>query len=378
MAEQKRYAGFDAISTLVQNIKTKYSLQGHKHTSSDITDLDIPTKVSELTNDSGYVTNTAAAGTSLGLVKSGGDVTISNGVITVKDDSHNHVIGNVDGLQEALDSKASNTHNHDDAYESKGSSGAALVLAKEYTDTKTSGLASTNSVTSAISTHNTSTGAHNDIRGLITDLTTKLNNFLDVDDATTDQLSEVIELINNNKGTLESLTTSKVNVADIINNLTTNVSNKPLSAAQGVAIKALIDTLDSALDGKADASHIHTIANVTNLQSSLDAKVPTSRTVNNKALTDNITLSAADVGADATGSANTALTDAKNYTDTEVAKVSTLVGDTAVSTQISTAVASYAKADLSNVDNATFKTKVEESGFASGTQVQFLTWEADD
>ena len=46
-----------------------------------------------------------AAGTSLGLVKSGGDVTISDGVITVNDDSHNHVIGNVDGLQTALDGK---------------------------------------------------------------------------------------------------------------------------------------------------------------------------------------------------------------------------------------------------------------------------------
>ena len=45
------------------------------------------------------------AGSTLGLVKSGGDVTISNGTITVKDDSHNHVIANVDGLQTALDSK---------------------------------------------------------------------------------------------------------------------------------------------------------------------------------------------------------------------------------------------------------------------------------
>lgn len=40
-----------------------------------------------------------AAGSSLGLVKSGGDVTISSGVITVNDDSHNHTIDNVDGLR---------------------------------------------------------------------------------------------------------------------------------------------------------------------------------------------------------------------------------------------------------------------------------------
>lgn len=54
-------------------------------------------------------TNTTygAAGSSLGLVKSGGDVTISSGTITVNDDSHNHTISNVDGLQTALDGKLS-------------------------------------------------------------------------------------------------------------------------------------------------------------------------------------------------------------------------------------------------------------------------------
>jgi hypothetical protein len=50
-----------------------------------------------------------AAGSSLGGVKSGGDVTISSGVITVNDDSHNHTIANVDGLQNKLDGKADKT-----------------------------------------------------------------------------------------------------------------------------------------------------------------------------------------------------------------------------------------------------------------------------
>ena len=65
-------------------------------TKSDITGLGIPS------SDTTY----SAAGSSLGLVKSGGDVTISSGVITVNDDSHNHTIANVDGLQSALDGKA--------------------------------------------------------------------------------------------------------------------------------------------------------------------------------------------------------------------------------------------------------------------------------
>lgn len=47
----------------------------------------------------------SAAGSSLGFVKSGGDVTISSGVITVNDDSHNHTIANVDNLQTTLNGK---------------------------------------------------------------------------------------------------------------------------------------------------------------------------------------------------------------------------------------------------------------------------------
>lgn len=154
-----------------------------------------------------------------------------------------------------------------------------LAEAKSYTDTKIAGLASADIINTSIGTHNTSTSAHNDIRALITDLTTKLNNFLDVDDTTTDQLSELIALIQDNATDIETITSGKVNVSDIIDNLTTNVSNQPLSAAQGVTIKALIDSL----------------------QTQLDSKVPTSRTVNGKELSADVTLSAADVGASASG-----------------------------------------------------------------------------
>ena len=66
--------------------------------------------ITQVTQADGLVSATKAsiptAGSSLGMVKSGGDVYISNGVITVNDDSHNHVISNIDGLQTALDAKA--------------------------------------------------------------------------------------------------------------------------------------------------------------------------------------------------------------------------------------------------------------------------------
>ena len=48
-----------------------------------------------------------------------------------------------------------------------------------------------------------------------------------------------------------------VNVADIVNNLTTSVANKPLSAAQGVAIKSLIDALQTVVNGKVDSTSLN-------------------------------------------------------------------------------------------------------------------------
>lgn len=94
-----------------------------------------------------------------------------------------------------------------------------------------------------ISAHNTSTSAHNDIRLIIENLSKDFYTFVDCDDDTLSQLQEVVNYIKNNASLIEGVTTSKVNVSDIVNNLTTNISNKPLSAAQGVALKALIDAI---------------------------------------------------------------------------------------------------------------------------------------
>ena len=171
-----------------------------------------------------------------------------------------------------LSAKADTSHNHDSAYDAKGAAADALASAKSYTDTKVSGLASTTVVDNKISSHNTSAEVHSDIRDLISALSTKVSNFLDVDDTTTDQLSEVLTLIENNKGTLDSLTSSKVNVSDIVDNLTTSNASKVLSAKQGVTLKVLIDALQEAVDGKAAATHSHAIADVTGLQTALDEK----------------------------------------------------------------------------------------------------------
>lgn len=95
----------------------------------------------------------------------------------------------------------------------------------------------------ALSSHTTDGAAHNDIRLFIEGLATRLNALADSDDTTLDQLSEIVAYIKSNKTLIDAITTSKVSVVDIVDNLTTNVSNKPLSAAQGVALKALIDAI---------------------------------------------------------------------------------------------------------------------------------------
>lgn len=93
------------------------------------------------------------------------------------------------------------------------------------------------------SAHNTDTDAHSDIRLLIQGLIARLDTVANSSDKELDQLSEIVAYIKNNKSLIDGVTTSKVNVADIVNNLTTNVDDKPLSASQGVVLKAFIDAI---------------------------------------------------------------------------------------------------------------------------------------
>ncbi len=111
--------------------------------------------------------------------------------------------------------------------------------------------------TENISKHNTSTTSHTDIRDLITGLTNRLNALADSDDTTLDQLSEIVAYIKNNKSLIDSVTTSKVNVSDIVDSLTSTATNKPLSAKQGEVLKGLIDNLESDLNTHMSDSNIH-------------------------------------------------------------------------------------------------------------------------
>ena len=188
-------------------------------------------------------TYSAGAGISLS-----GTTFSNSGVRSITTGSDNGTISvNTNGSSTSVAVKGLGSAAYTDstAYDSAGTAqtkaNEALASAKTYADTKISNMVGSSSVSTQISTHNTSTSAHNDIRTLITDLTGRLNALADSDDTTLDQLSEIVSYIKSNRTLIEEVTTNKVNVSDIVNNLTTNVTNKPLSAAQGVTIKSLID-----------------------------------------------------------------------------------------------------------------------------------------
>lgn len=268
-------------------------------------------------------------------------------------------------------------------YETKTDATAKLNEAKSYTDTKTANLASTSTVDTKITTHNTSTTAHSDIRDLISGLTTRLNTLANSDDTTLDQMSEVVAYIKNNKSLIDGITTSKVNVADIVNNLTTNVANKPLSAAQGVAIKTLIDALQEELD-----SHTHAIADVSGLQSALDGKAASSHGTH-------VTYSTTAPVMDGTASVGTATTvarsDHKHPTDTSRASKTEFDSHTADTTKHITATertnwnaakthadSAHAPSNAQPNQNAFSNIKVGTTTVAADTTTDTLTLEGSN
>lgn len=127
-----------------------------------------------------------------------------------------------------------------------------------------------------VSAHNTATDAHNDIRLLVQGLTDRLNALADSDDETLDQMSEVVAYIKSNKSLIDAITTGKVSVSDIVDNLTTNVSNKPLSAAQGVILKAMIDeiTIPEKLPNPYSLTFTGAVAGIYNGSEALTINIP--------------------------------------------------------------------------------------------------------
>jgi hypothetical protein len=100
---------------------------------------------------------------------------------------------------------------------------------------------------------------------------------------------------------------------DILNATTASFTTALLTKLNGIATGATNVTVDSSLSSTSTNPVQNKVVN-----SALSNKVPTSRTVNGKALSSNITLDYSDVGADKSGSANSALSSAKTYSDTNL------------------------------------------------------------
>lgn len=226
---------------------------------------------------------TGAAGAELGLVKSGGDVTISDGVITVNDDSHNHVIGNVDGLQDALNKKV-------DIVSGKGLSTNDLTAALKanydaaYTHSQQAHAPSTaeKNVIVGVQKNGSDVAVDSSTRKVNITVPTKTSELTnDSNFATTTALDNKVD---------------KVSGKVLSSNDYTDAEKTKLSGVAEGANKTVVDTALSSSSTNPVQNKVVQSA-LTTMQSSVDGKVPSTRTVNGKALSADINLSASDVGA---------------------------------------------------------------------------------
>ena len=88
--------------------------------------------------------------------------------------------------------------------------------------------------------HNTSGQAHSDLRVWIQQLQDRINTVANSDDVSLDQLAELVAYIKDNRELIAQITTDKVSVSSIIDNLSTSDATRPLSAQQGVVLNARI------------------------------------------------------------------------------------------------------------------------------------------
>lgn len=173
---------------------------------------------------------------------------ITNGDTVVEEATHAVSADSASSADKATKDDSGNTITT--TYETKEDAISKFDEAKSYTDTKIKDLISSSAVDSKISAHNISEDSHEDIRNLISGLTERLNVLANSDDTTLDQMKEVVDYIKSNRALIESITTNKVNVSDIVDNLTSADKSKVLSANQGFVLKGLIDGLQEDIDDK--------------------------------------------------------------------------------------------------------------------------------
>ena len=98
-----------------------------------------------------------------------------------------------------------------------------------------------------------------------------INSILSSDDTDLDTIQEIVDYITSNKDLIDTLSTNKINYSDIVDNLTSAITNKPLSANQGYVLKGLIDDIVDGTTTVAEATHATNADSATSATSATNA-----------------------------------------------------------------------------------------------------------
>lgn len=223
----------------INSVENGAVTSSHKISGSGATTVTTDTSGNIVISSTDNNTTYSAAGSALGLVKTGGDVTISSGVITVNDDSHNHTIANIDNLQTSLDGKQATING-----------GASTITSSNLTTNRA--LISNGSGKVAVSAV-TSTEL-----GYLDGVTSNVQTQLDGKSGTSHTHSYA------GSSSVGGSATSAVKLATArtISLIGDATGSTTFDGSGNVSITTTV----------ADDSHNHTIANVDNLQTTLDSK----------------------------------------------------------------------------------------------------------
>ena len=284
---QKEFLGKNGLVRFLAKLFDTFSEVGHTHSKADIKDFPtIPTKTSQLTNDSGF--KTTDNNTTYTLTKSGSVITLTgtDGASTSVDDSDTKI---------TVDSSMSSTSTNPVQNKVVNS---AIAEAKAYADSAASKIKSDllNGASDAYDTLK-------ELGDLIVDNTDAIDalEIIASGKANSEHCHAIADVSGlqtaldgkaaSSHGTHVSYTTTAPVMdgtasAGSANTVARSDHKHPVDTSR--ASQADLNALQDTVSGKANASHIHAITDITNLQSSLDGKaakshgthVPTPETAN--------------------------------------------------------------------------------------------------
>lgn len=279
-------------TTVANKIGTKVDKVDGKGLSTNDYTTEEKNKLSGIAANANNYSLPVATSSALGGVKSGTDITVdTSGNVSVNDDSHNHVISNVDGLQDALDAKVS-------VVSGKGLSTNDLTATLKsnydaaYTHS-TSAHAPSNAernVIVGIQKNGTDVVANSSTRKVNITVPTKVSELEnDSKYLTSHQSLANYALKTDVQASLDTKVDKVTGKSLSTNDYTTAEKNKLAGIATGAQVNSITGVKGSAESAYRTGNVNITAANI--------GAVPTTRTINDKALSSNITLTASDVGA---------------------------------------------------------------------------------